>query len=317
MSRFDELKKQYPEFNITILDILSELDNSKSYKYLPLICKIIKWKTLWAIDNNHSKEDRNNLMSNIKQNLISCGFKIENLSEKQLVAYYELKNLFASDEELNIINDFIDLMNKNKIKQKDVSSYSNVEDLRSAVTVATLNEINKGLEKQIIKEYEDDTWLCLRPLTFQSSAKYGYNTKWCTTFKSEKQYFERYWRTGILVYFINKKTGYKFAGFKSLDNLDISFWNPADQQVNLLNLDLGDNLFPILKKIFSSNNTNKELCSDELQNEVYYECVGDYNKMSITGYDEPREIGIDIPVRQQIEDDGNVNYERNNYITPE
>jgi hypothetical protein len=72
-----------------------------------------------------------------------------------------------------------------------------------------------------------------------------------------------------------------------------------------------------LKKIFSSNNTNKELCSDELQNEVYCECVGDYNKMSITGYDEPRGIGIDIPVRQQIGDDGNVNYERNNYITPE
>jgi hypothetical protein len=65
-----------------------------------------------------------------------------------------------------------------------------------------------------------------------------------------------------------------------------------------------------LKKIFSSNNTNKELCSDELQNEVYYECVGIYDKISITGYDEPQRI--DIPVPQQIEDDGNVNYYPNN-----
>ena len=40
MSRLDELKKQYPELNITVFDMMTRLDTSKSYKYLPLMCKI-------------------------------------------------------------------------------------------------------------------------------------------------------------------------------------------------------------------------------------------------------------------------------------
>ena len=40
MSRFDELKKQYPELNITIIDVLKRIDVSDTYKYLPTLCKI-------------------------------------------------------------------------------------------------------------------------------------------------------------------------------------------------------------------------------------------------------------------------------------
>ena len=38
MSRLDELKKQYPELNVTMFDMMNKLDTSKSYKYLPLFC---------------------------------------------------------------------------------------------------------------------------------------------------------------------------------------------------------------------------------------------------------------------------------------
>ena len=40
MSRLDELKKQYPELNVTVFDMMTRLDVSKTYKYLPLFCKI-------------------------------------------------------------------------------------------------------------------------------------------------------------------------------------------------------------------------------------------------------------------------------------
>ena len=52
MSRLDELKKQYPELNVTMFDMMARLDASKSYKYLPLMCKIFgsrfNPKKLWG-----------------------------------------------------------------------------------------------------------------------------------------------------------------------------------------------------------------------------------------------------------------------------
>ena len=55
MSRLDELKKQYPEMNITFFDVMTRLDVSKSYKYLPLMCKIFgeRWnpKKVWHKDD--------------------------------------------------------------------------------------------------------------------------------------------------------------------------------------------------------------------------------------------------------------------------
>ena len=80
----------------------------------------------------------------------------------------------------------MEYMNNNQIENKDVTSYSSVEDLRSAITLASLKKISKELESQVIKEFEDDTWVCVRPLTFSSSAKYGSGTKWCTTYQAEK-----------------------------------------------------------------------------------------------------------------------------------
>ena len=67
-------------------------------------------------------------------------------------------------------------------------------------------QINLDLDFTPCKEYEDDKWVIVRPLTFASSVKYGASTRWCTTYQAEKQYFERYWRQGILIYFINKTT---------------------------------------------------------------------------------------------------------------
>ena len=40
MSRINELKKQYPELNITMFDLMVRLDTTKTHKYLPLMCKI-------------------------------------------------------------------------------------------------------------------------------------------------------------------------------------------------------------------------------------------------------------------------------------
>jgi len=66
--------------------------------------------------------------------------------------------------------------------------------------------------------------------------KYGANTKWCTTTESG-QYYARYSSRGVLIYNINKKTGYKVACFKNLspdhDN-EFSWWDVTDKKIEVL-----------------------------------------------------------------------------------
>jgi hypothetical protein len=280
MSRINELKKQYPELNITMFDLMARLDTTKTYKYLPLMCKIFgkrfNVKEMW------NKDEVSNSILEIQSNLINKGISTDGLTDNQM---FYLSNYITENfttETYHTLNLFMEYMDKNMIEKNDVTSYKDIDDIRGAVTLATMKGLTKELEGQVIKEYEDEKWVIVRPLTFSASAKYGSSTRWCTTYQKEKNYFEKYWRRGILVYFINKETGYKFAGYKGLDgDSEFSFWNAEDSRVDYLDVDSDDYLFPIVRKIFKSEFTNKNLCSDEIQQQVHAECVVNYEKMRI------------------------------------
>ena len=292
MSRLDELKKQYPELNITIMDVLKKLDSSNTYKYLPLICKIFTKKFKNESESFYSE-------FKIAEFLKEKGFSIDSLTINELLVCYHISDFFSIDH-YQVFRTFIEYMEKNKLLKNDVTSYSSLDDMRSAITLSDLEEYEKSLEKQVIKEFEDNKWVIVRPLTFSSSAKYGSSTRWCTTYQNEKQYFERYWRTGILIYVINKQTGYKFAGFKSLEEKrEISFWGADDIRLDLLEIDIDDYLYVQIKNIFKSDNTNKNLCSSELQEQVHQECLHEQNfeympdiPATVTQWDGPQQIAI-------------------------
>jgi hypothetical protein len=114
----------------------------------------------------------------------------------------------------------------------------------SSLSLAEMVLDAKLLEKQTKIVYEDDEWLLVRPLTYQSSKKYGANTKWCTTQSDNSEYFLKYSSKGVLIYCINKKTGYKVASFNSLDKNDpeFSFWNQKDSRIDSLQTELTDEL---------------------------------------------------------------------------
>jgi hypothetical protein len=287
MSRLNELKKQYPELNVTIFDMLTRIDTSKTYKYLPLFCKIFGQK----FNTKKNWGDRNDYLTNmmeVQSMLMNKGISTDGLTDSQMyyIAHYIAEH-FSLDT-YTTLREFMDYMDKGQIENKDVSTYQNLDDLRGAVTLASMKELNKELEGQIIKEFEDEKWVALRPLTFASSVKYGASTRWCTTYQKEKQYFEKYWRRGILVYFINKLTGYKFAGFKGLDgDAEFSFWNAEDSRTDYLELDVDDYLFPIVRKIFKSQSTNKNLSSNEIQEQVHNECLTAHEKMRVEFVQEP------------------------------
>jgi hypothetical protein len=276
MSRLTEIKKQYPELNITIIDLFNKIDGTKSYKYLPLLCKIFGQRFSPKI---YSKDERLIVESDHKSVLMTYGIPTDGISFNETYAIRDILELFNRSDIQTFIQ-FKDLMEKGVIENKDITSYKDIEELGGAITLSMIKENEKELEGQAIKVFEDEKWLAVRPLTFQASSKYGSGTKWCTTYKREKNYFEKYWRTGILVYFINKKTGYKFGGFKELDKGgELSFWNSADSRVDYLELETDDYLFPIVRKIFKSEDTNKNLCSNEIQEQVHTECINKYDEL--------------------------------------
>jgi hypothetical protein len=276
MSRLTEIKKQYPELNITIIDLFNKIDGTKSYKYLPLLCKIFGQRFSPKI---YSKDELLTVESDHKSVLMTYGIPTDGISFNETYAIRDILELFNRSDIQTFIQ-FKDLMEKGVIENKDITSYKDIEELGGAITLSMIKENEKELEGQAIKVFEDEKWLAVRPLTFQASSKYGSGTKWCTTYKREKNYFEKYWRTGILVYFINKKTGYKFGGFKELDKGgELSFWNSADSRVDYVELETDDYLLPIVRKIFKSEDTNKNLCSNEIQEQVHTECINKYDEL--------------------------------------
>jgi len=292
MSRIDEIKKQYPELNVSFLDIITNLDTSKTYKYTPLFCKLFAKRL--NLKHNSVGENFNDVKLRYESSLINRGISTINLTDNQLYVYNILTEYFPS-EIFFTMKEFMHFMEKNQIENNDVTSYSSIDEMRSAITLASIKELTKELESQVIKEYEDETWVAVRPLTFDASAKYGTGTRWCTTYQAEKNYFERYWRGGILCYFINKKNGYKFAGYRSLPDREMSFWNSSDVRVDYLDLEINDYMFTNIRKIFSSEYTNKNLSSDEIQEQVHKECIDQYGKVE--------SIGVLMEQQQPVEED--------------
>jgi hypothetical protein len=290
MSRLDTIKEQFPELNISFIDIFAKLDNTKSYKYLPILCKLFGKRYNIKFFSN-SVSDRTQYMVDISNQLSKLGIDTFDLTSNEIIMMSTLVEHF-NNSDLDIFQEFRNYMERGLLDNKDVTSYQNIGDLSHAVSLASMKVTNKEMEGQVHVEYEDDQWLILRPLTFAASSKYGAGAKWCTTYKREKSYFERYWRNGALIYFNNKKTGYKFAAFKGLyDDKEISFWTASDHRTEFLTLELEDYMLPVIKSIFKTEKSNKDLCSDKIISQVEIECLN--NKIYS---EEDLEIDADEPV---------------------
>jgi hypothetical protein len=270
MSKITEIKKQYPELNISIIDLFLKMDSTKTNKYLPLMCKLLSSR--FQVNKLWNKRDEESEMNHMKERMDHMGLNYNDMSNNELYSYYCLADYF-NHEDMKLLSSFQKYNERGLIPNKDVTSYQNFEQIMASVGLASLKEDEKELRSQIVREHDDETWLALRPLTFGASSKYGAATKWCTTYQNDKQYFERYWKRGILVYFINKITGLKFAVFKALDgDKELSFWNAADQRVDFLELDIDDYMFPIIKQILKSEETNRDLSSTKIRTQVRKEC---------------------------------------------
>jgi len=262
MSRIDELKKQNPLFGVNLIDIINNFVSKP--KYTEMLVNLIKNK--FESQESHHRDIRNELVReyNIPES------KVDSMS------YFELQNS----------------------ENSDLTSYKTFQELELQMSLADLKMVDKEMEKQIEKLFEDEQWLVLKPLSYLSSKKYGASTKWCTASDKEPDYYYRYVKRGILIYAINKKTGDKVAGFKNIDTSyerETSFWNITDQRIDSLETGLPNHIMDIFRDQFHNTKvSNWDSLTDDERNRQLLWLENEYYGMKKSRSDEveaPRAIG--------------------------
>ncbi len=267
MSKLNTLKTQNPDLNISLIDALGLVYKTK---YVEMYLNIYKTKKAKKDDN----DDEDN-MTSFQIEMIDMGFNEKYVNELNKKLNH-LQQHFVSElisemnyRDIRSFNKFIELNERGLIDNKDVTSYKSMEDVLSQISIAELKLIDKELEKLVLKLHEDEEWLIIKPLTYESSKKYGAGTRWCTAAESEDYQFYNYTSRGILIYTINKKTGYKVATFKNLDkehSRELSFWDAEDNRVDSLELNLPDDVMDIIvTDLKNCQQSNYHLAPDEIK----------------------------------------------------
>lgn len=259
MSNYKQLKSN-PEYNISLVDIMSFVTKTNKAKYLDLFCKLYKNKKSGGKKNNVHGE------------LLVTNFDIPQSEVDMLTSFSTYIHCLITEnmsEEIKVFQKFVTLNERGLIERNDVLAYTSIDELKTEVSKSESRHIEKEMEKQVHKISDDEEWLMLRPLTYESSKKYGSNTKWCTT-HSDRGYFDKYTKNGILIYMINKKTGVKVAVFKSLKHnenptfggvsKEFSFWDQKDIRIDSMESGLPDYVKSnIMEEIKSNPYTNLEV----------------------------------------------------------
>jgi hypothetical protein len=221
------------------------------------------------------------------------------------MSYFELQNYlrvigdYIGHQNYSTVTKFIEMNERKLIENSDLTSYKTFQELELQMSLADLKLVDKEMEKQIEKLFEDDEWLVLKPLSYLSSKKYGASTKWCTASDREPDYYYRYVKRGILIYVINKKTGNKVAGFKNIDSSyerETSFWDIVDQRVDSLDTGLPNHIMDIFKEQFHNVKiTNWNSLTDEERNRQLLWLENEYyGHKKIANREIPRAVGMDV-----------------------
>jgi len=227
MSRIKDLRTN-EDYNLNIVSILEMFSPEGKSKYTETLLRMMKNTPNLK---EHTKEIK--LVLTDKFPFIEKS-KLDLMSDIQIMLLYKFIDGFFNLEDLQKYRKFCEYNERNLIEENDLTKYKSFEQMIAAMGVAEMKSEEKELETQVIKIHEDGEWLLIRPLTFKSSCKYGANTKWCTTTEHNQEYYNKYTKRGVLIYCINKKTGYKVAAFYSLDKNEpeFSYWNQKDTRID-------------------------------------------------------------------------------------
>ena len=258
MAKRVDIIEQAPEFmKLSLLDLIMLLDPSKTNKYTPLMVKLF---TKNYFKRNFRRENVDEFYHDLRN---SYNVVLENIPNENIPVIHTLLHTFNSDFVQSIMS-FVAAAENNQLPGLDVTKINEVSEISELMSLIQLKNISKKLQKQAIKDYEDDEWLIVRPFTGEASQKYGYGTKWCTSSESYQAHFFSYTEEGKLIYCINKINGKKIAVYykKNKDSTtELSFWNMVDDRVDSMLSELPEPIMNEVKTILFVKDTftNRQL----------------------------------------------------------
>lgn len=195
------------------------------------------------------------------------------------------------------------------LEKKDIKQYSNFEELYNALEESRKKQETKRLEKIVDKIYEDDKFLIIKPITIESSCKYGANTKWCVAAKKDNQFYNLSRGNQKLYYIINKlnsteKTYSKIAVHYDEDGYR-QIYDSKNKKISPENAAAFIYAFPKLIAAIENDYGSKTITKID---KFLYECfdiIGEY-PMQISEF-EDRNATLNITV-QGFENDSNYNF---------
>jgi hypothetical protein len=219
MSRIDELKRQNPNLNINLIDLIAEADPSDSYKYLGFLIKMLK-------------ENSSNNNMNI------------------------LRHIFGEENILSL-KKFEDHSKASRIKVKDIGLFNSFKQIKDEVRHADDVVRIKEMEKQTKILHKDEDWLVLIPLSYEASKLYGNGTKWCTTQeKYWNQYLPDYMLIYILN---RKDESKKFAISSKSDVDLVEGWKSNDDPINPFMIPIPTQILSIITEVIREKDSVEDL----------------------------------------------------------
>ena len=160
-------------------------------------------------------------------------------------------------------------MERGLTNEKDISKYDSWDMVASEVFQAKNRNLFKKAKKEVKVVYEDDQYMCIKPLTYAASVSYGYQTKWCTASVQEPSYFYNHSKEGVLVYLIDKINNVKFGFYHN--NYQIQIYNQKDDRIDSMEtglpVELLHKLIGEMKSEAKDKNFNYKLFGEsELEN---------------------------------------------------
>jgi hypothetical protein len=226
-----ELKELNKNLEINVVDLISKLDPTKTGKYtkflidrLNVFLEDLKKENDYVLKS--SEEETTNLFKTPET-------KVEDIFHRHLLNC--LVDIFGYHN-MEILYQFENHLKNNRIglENRDINNYDSWDQLGNAVSMAEIKLKGKKLKKEVLTVLDNEDWLIIRPLTFESSITYGSNTRWCTASKNNREYFYRYSRNGVLCYLFNKKSGDRYGIYYSTQDSEFSIWTVQDRRVDTL-----------------------------------------------------------------------------------
>ena len=240
--KLKKLKLENQEYNLSILDLLRLIDPSKTGKFMTILLNELKFYNK-SVPLGHRDITR-----------LSNQIETYNVIHEELLGV--LIECLGGTDIINDLEKFEVLCDEGLVSVIDIQEYKSLGELSLAVIDAEEKRKDKDSspQKEIVFDHPD--YLILKPLNEFASKKYGASTKWCTSSRDPKTFYQ-YSEKGALIYILPKNDNSKWAVYYDMDLKELSWWNAKDILTDGYLVELPEQLKKdILKYILNETNPN-------------------------------------------------------------